>query len=173
MRAPRPAPRLLAVTAASLAAALAATTALAGCSSADDATSTPSPSTSASASPTSPTSPAATTPPAAPNPFPSLPADAQVAIGLPAEGSTVTSPFRLSGASNTFEATVLWSVQRPDGSVVQSGFTTATSGTGTPGTFDTQIDLGGFTGPAVLVAGGESGEDGSMVGEDRVAFTVG
>jgi hypothetical protein len=26
---------------------------------------------------------------------------------------------------------------------------------------------------AVLVAGGESGEDGSMVGEDRVSFTVG
>jgi len=149
---------------------LAAALLLVGCTSADDATSSPAPST-PPASSAAPSSPAPSSP--APDPFPSLGPDAQVAIGLPAEGSTVSSPFRFAGSSNTFEATVLWSVQRPDGSLVQKGFTTATSGTGTPGTFDTEIDLGSFTGPAVLVAGGESGEDGSMVGEDRVSFTVG
>jgi len=155
-----------------LAAALAAALSLGGCTSGDDATSSTSPSPSPAASQT-PSSPAASSPTASPDPFPSLGPNAQVAIGLPAEGSTVGSPFRFSGSSNTFEATVLWSVERPDGSLVQKGFTTATSGTGTPGTFDTEIDLGSFTGPAVLVAGGESGEDGSTVGEDRVSFTVG
>jgi Immunoglobulin-like domain of bacterial spore germination len=152
--------------------ALAAALALGGCTSGDDAVGSPSPS-SPPASSGSPSSPAPASPTASLNPFPSLGPDAQVAIGLPAEGSTVRSPFRFSGSSNTFEATVLWAVERPDGSLVQKGFTTATSGTGTPGTFDTEIDLGSFTGPAVLVAGGESGEDGSMVGEDRVSFTVG
>lgn len=163
--------RLVSASALALTAVLAALT-LGGCTADDDATSSTSPSPSPAASQT-PTSPAPSTPAKSPEPFPSLGPDAQVAIGLPAEGSTVRSPFRFSGSSNTFEATVLWSVQRPDGSLVQKGFTTATSGTGTPGTFDTQIDLGSFTGPAVLVAGGESGEDGSMVGEDRVSFTVG
>jgi hypothetical protein len=167
-----PSRRPLGAVALALAVALAATLTLGGCTSDDDATSSTSPSTSPTASQT-PGSPAASTPASSPEPFPSLGPDAQVAIGLPAEGSTVRSPFRFSGSSNTFEATVLWSVERPDGSLVQKGFTTATSGTGTPGTFDTEIDLGSFTGPAVLVAGGESGEDGSMVGEDRVSFTVG
>ncbi len=155
-----------------VAAAFAAVLALGGCTSGDDATSSPSPS-NPPASSGAPSTPAPSSPAASPDPFPSLGPDAQVAIGLPAEGSTVGSRFRFSGSSNTFEATVLWSVERPDGSLVQKGFTTATSGTGTPGTFDTEIDLGSFTGPAVLVAGGESGEDGSMVGEDRVSFTVG
>lgn len=164
--------RSLGASALSLAAALVAALALGGCTSDDDATSSTSPSPSPATSQT-PTSPAPSAPATSPEPFPSLGPDAQVAIGLPAEGATVSSPFRFSGSSNTFEATVLWSVERPDGSLVQKGFTTATSGTGTPGTFDAEIDLGSFTGPAVLVAGGESGEDGSMIGEDRVSFTVG
>ncbi len=50
-------------------------------------------------------------------------------------GATVTSPVAVSGISNTFEATVNYTVTDPDGLILTEGFTTATAGTGTWGTF--------------------------------------
>ncbi len=88
-------------------------------------------------------------------------------------GAVVSSPIPFAGTANTFEATVLWRVERPDGSTVGEGFVTATSGTGTRGTFDGALDLGSFTGPAVLVTGGDNARgDGGFAGEYSLPFTV-
>lgn len=38
----------------------------------------------------------------------------------------VTSPMKISGAANVFEGTVSYSVERPDGTELDHGFTTAT-----------------------------------------------
>jgi hypothetical protein len=48
----------------------------------------------------------------------------------PQEGASLAGPLRVSGAATVFEATVSWEVLQ-DGSVVRSGFTTAS--TGAPG----------------------------------------
>jgi Immunoglobulin-like domain of bacterial spore germination/Sporulation and spore germination len=48
----------------------------------------------------------------------------------------VKSPLRATGTANTFEATFNYDVVDADGKVVATHFVTATSGTGTRGTFD-------------------------------------
>ena len=52
-----------------------------------------------------------------------------------APGDVVTSPVRVTGESNTFEATLRIRILGADGSVLADTFGTATSGTGTWGTF--------------------------------------
>jgi hypothetical protein len=51
----------------------------------------------------------------------------------------VTAPLRVTGTANTFEATFEYELEDPDGKIVKKGFTTATSGSGTRGTFDFTI----------------------------------
>lgn len=51
-----------------------------------------------------------------------------VGIDSPGEAESVTSPVRLSGEANVFEATLPWRVMRPDGTVIQEGFVTTTEG---------------------------------------------
>jgi hypothetical protein len=58
-----------------------------------------------------------------------------ILVETPVPGATVTSPVAVSGISNTFEATVNYTVTDPDGLILTDGFTTATAGTGTWGTF--------------------------------------
>jgi germination protein M len=89
-------------------------------------------------------------------------------------GLTASSPVAFKGTANTYEAVVQWRVERPDGTVVKQGAIMATSGTGTRGTFDDRLDLGSFTGPAVLVTGGERGDVGGIsVDVVRIPFVVG
>jgi hypothetical protein len=89
-------------------------------------------------------------------------------------GLTASSPVAFKGTANTYEAVVQWRVERPDGTVVKQGAIMATSGTGTRGTFDERLDLGSFTGPAVLVTGGERGDVGGIsVDVVRIPFVVG
>lgn len=57
----------------------------------------------------------------------------------PGPGAAVTDPIHLSGASNTFEATINYTLAAADGSVLAEGVAMATSGTGTWGTFDFEI----------------------------------
>lgn len=56
-----------------------------------------------------------------------------------APGDIVSSPVTVAGESNTFEATVRIRVLGADGSVLADTFTTATSGTGTWGTFSDKV----------------------------------
>ena len=57
-------------------------------------------------------------------------ADVRLLVGIdnPGEWQTVTSPVRLSGEANVFEATLPWVVMRMDGATVQEGFVTTGEG---------------------------------------------
>lgn len=58
-----------------------------------------------------------------------------IAVDKPAEGERVTSPVRVSGSANVFEANVTVKVLDENGHVVGKTFTTATCGTGCRGTY--------------------------------------
>ena len=94
-----------------------------------------------------------------------------VLVEQPAPGAAVTSPVAVSGLSNTFEANVLYEVTDASGNVVDDGFTTATSGTGTWGTFTFSTDL--EPGDVVITVFQESAEDGSRTDLYPVPVHVG
>jgi germination protein M len=77
-------------------------------------------------------------------------------------GDEVSSPLRVTGTANTFEATLNLRIVDGSGNVLHDNFATATSGTGTRGTFDETIAFDG-AGPATLVAYEHSAEDGSEI----------
>ena len=59
-----------------------------------------------------------------------------ILVESPLPLQAVASPLRVTGTANTFEATFEYELVGPDGKVVASHFVTATSGSGTRGTFD-------------------------------------
>jgi Immunoglobulin-like domain of bacterial spore germination/Sporulation and spore germination len=59
-----------------------------------------------------------------------------ILVESPLPFDQVTSPLHATGTANTFEATFNYEVTDPDGKIVAHNFVTATSGTGTRGTFD-------------------------------------
>jgi hypothetical protein len=77
-------------------------------------------------------------------------------------GDELTSPARVRGTANTFEATLNLRLLDADGEVLHDDFATATSGTGTRGTFDVTIEFDA-QGPGTLVAYEHSAEDGSEI----------
>lgn len=90
----------------------------------------------------------------------------------PRPGDEVGTELRVRGTSNTFEASLAWEAQDRAGTVIREGFATATSGTGTWGTFDFDIDLSGTdTGPITLVVFELSARDGSRVNVYEVPLT--
>ncbi len=95
-----------------------------------------------------------------------------IVVESPLPGDRVTSPIRVSGTANVFEATVSFEVRDQAGAVVLSTFTTATSGTGTRGTFDTELAVPDIHGPVTIVAFEASAEDGSPLHVVRVPVTV-
>lgn len=97
-----------------------------------------------------------------------------ILVESPVPGEAVTSPVDLGGLSNTFEANVRYTVTAADGTVLADGFTTATSGTGTWGTFSESVALDGSpTGAGTVTAFEESAEDGSRVNVYEVPVTFG
>jgi immunoglobulin-like protein involved in spore germination/sporulation and spore germination protein len=58
-----------------------------------------------------------------------------ILIETPAAGDTVQSGFEVTGTANTFEATFNYELQDAAGKVIAKNFVTATSGSGTRGTF--------------------------------------
>ena len=87
----------------------------------------------------------------------------QILIESPLPGDSVRSPIRLRGTANVFEATVSIDVRGADGKLLKRTFTTATSGTGTRGTFDTELALPDTTGAVTVIAYEASAEDGSAL----------
>jgi Immunoglobulin-like domain of bacterial spore germination/Sporulation and spore germination len=85
----------------------------------------------------------------------------QILVESPLPGDTVRSPIRLRGTANVFEATVSVDVRDPNGDLLERTFTTATSGTGTRGTFDTELALPDHVGEVTVVVYESSAEDGS------------
>ncbi len=96
----------------------------------------------------------------------------QILIESPLDGDVVRSPIRLRGTANVFEATVSIEVRDGTGTVVLEAFTTATSGTGTRGTFDTELVLPGATGTMTIVAFESSAKDGTPLHATDVQVSV-
>ena len=82
-----------------------------------------------------------------------------ILVESPLPFAQVTSPLSASGTANTFEATFNYEVYDADGNMVDENFVTATSGTGTRGTFD--FTTGDFDSISKLVVFEPSAEDGS------------
>jgi len=82
-----------------------------------------------------------------------------ILVESPLPFEAVTSPVTASGTANTFEATFNYEIVDADGKVVDENFVTATSGTGTRGTFE--FTTGDFDSISKLVVFEPSAEDGS------------
>jgi germination protein M len=89
----------------------------------------------------------------------------QILVESPLPFETVTSPLRVTGTANTFEATFNYELTDTDGKIVDENFVTATSGTGTRGTFDftTKPFTVPFDGIGSLIVFERSAEDGSRI----------
>lgn len=64
-----------------------------------------------------------------------------VLVETPYPGQEVTSTLVASGTSNVFEATHQLQVTEPEGRIIYDNFVTATSGTGTRGTWSQTVEL--------------------------------
>lgn len=96
-----------------------------------------------------------------------------ILVESPLPGATVVSPLRLRGSANTFEATFQVELLDADGDVAAKRFVTATSGTGTRGTFDATLPFDVPAGPATLATFELSAEDGSRIHEQRIPLVAG
>ena len=88
-----------------------------------------------------------------------------ILVESPLPFDEVTSPIRATGTANTYEATFNYELTDTDGRIVDENFVTATSGTGTRGTFDFTTDEYEipFDGVGSLVVFERSAEDGSRM----------
>lgn len=93
-----------------------------------------------------------------------------VLVESPMPFDAVTSPIRATGTANTFEANFEYEVKDSTGKVVDTHFVTATSGTGTRGTFD--FTTKAVDDPATLVVFETSAEDGSRIREVEIPLTT-
>ena len=88
-----------------------------------------------------------------------------VLVESPLSFESVASPLRVTGTANTFEATFNYELTDTDGLIVDENFVTATSGTGTRGTFDftTAAFTVPFDGVGSLIVFELSAKDGSRI----------
>lgn len=87
-----------------------------------------------------------------------------ILLDSPAQGETVSSPVLLTGTANTFEATFRIAIYDAAGNIIADEFATATSGTGTRGTFEVSVPFDMATaGPGVIRVYESSARDGSPV----------
>lgn len=87
-----------------------------------------------------------------------------ILVESPLSGEKVTSPIRVTGTANTFEATFQYELRDARGKILSKHFEMATSGSGTRGTFDFTVpytlDKGG---PGKLVVYEDSAENGARI----------
>ena len=87
-----------------------------------------------------------------------------ILVESPLPEAQVKSPLRLTGTANTFEATFQYELVDSGGKIVAKHFVTATSGSGTRGTFDFTVEYpAGHSGPGKLVVYESSAKDGSRI----------
>ncbi|MGH3135270.1 MAG: Gmad2 immunoglobulin-like domain-containing protein [Gaiellaceae bacterium] len=88
-----------------------------------------------------------------------------ILVESPLPFEEVSSPLRVTGTANTFEATFSYELTDTDGLIVDENFVTATSGTGTRGTFDftTKPYTVPFDGIGALIVFEHSAKDGSRI----------
>jgi germination protein M len=90
----------------------------------------------------------------------------QILVESPLPFEEVQTPLRVTGTANTFEATFEYELKDSQGMVVDSNFVTATSGTGTRGTFDFRTKAADDV--ASLVVFERSAKDGSRINEVEI-----
>ena len=90
----------------------------------------------------------------------------QILVESPLPFEEVTTPLRVTGTANTFEATFDYELKDSQGKVVDSNFVTATSGTGTRGTFDFTTKAVGDVASVVVFE--RSAKDGSRINEVEI-----
>ncbi len=87
-----------------------------------------------------------------------------ILVESPLPFEEVTSPVRVTGTANTFEATFRYELTDTDGKIVDQDFVTATSGSGERGTFEfTAPFTANFDGVGSLIVFESSAEDGSRI----------
>lgn len=96
-----------------------------------------------------------------------------ILVESPTPGRAVRAPLHVRGMSNTFEATVNYTLTDSSGAVLAEGYTTATAGNGTWGTFELDIAFDVERAGTVLLSMYEiSGEDGTRLHETTVPLEV-
>jgi uncharacterized protein YceK len=95
-----------------------------------------------------------------------------ILVESPLPGARVTSPLRVRGTANTFEATFVLEIRNASNRTFSRETVTATSGSGTRGTFDATIS---FTakGAISLVAYEPSAENGKPLHTVRIPLVAG
>jgi germination protein M len=92
-----------------------------------------------------------------------------ILVESPLPFQTVTTPLHATGTANTFEATFQYDLVDPGGKLLKTHFVTATSGTGTRGTFDFSVPFkSGSVGMGKLVVYELSAKDGSRIHETAI-----
>jgi hypothetical protein len=86
-----------------------------------------------------------------------------ILVEHPAPFEEVESPLRLRGTANTFEATFQITLVDWDGRIIHEQFATATSGTGTRGTFDVTIPFTVDRAGGAVIVYELSAKDGSKI----------
>ena len=97
-----------------------------------------------------------------------------ILLESPTPGAVVTDEVVIRGESNTFEGNVVYAVTDGDGLIVAEGFTTATDGNGTWGTFEETVPVEIETaGLGAVIVWEESAEDGSRINVVEYPVDVG
>ncbi|MCE5252613.1 MAG: GerMN domain-containing protein [Actinomycetia bacterium] len=87
-----------------------------------------------------------------------------ILVESPTVGNTISSPVRITGTANVFEAVFRINIVDYDGLILADEVVMATSGTGTRGTFDVTIPFNlRKPGPGWIIAFSESPKDGSQI----------
>src|SRR5665811_1974730 len=94
-------------------------------------------------------------------------------VESPVFGDTVTSPLRIYGTSNVFEATSQVRILDSAGGTLNEVYVTATSGTGTRGTYDVTVPFTAAPGSDITLMSFEySAKDGSMINISEIPLHV-
>jgi germination protein M len=96
-----------------------------------------------------------------------------ILLETPTPGDTIKTPLRIAGTANTFEATFQVDLQDANGKVIVHKTVTATSGSGTRGTFAETIPFDAEPGPARVVVYENSAENGSRIHELATPVQIG
>ncbi|MGE5272739.1 MAG: Gmad2 immunoglobulin-like domain-containing protein [Verrucomicrobiota bacterium] len=95
-----------------------------------------------------------------------------ILVESPLPFASVTSPLRVWGTANTFEATFDYELLDPSGKVLSHHFVTATSGSGTRGTFDFTVPFEAPNGLGKLVVFERSAADGSRIHQVEIPLQL-
>jgi hypothetical protein len=95
-----------------------------------------------------------------------------ILVESPLPFAAVSAPVRVTGTANTFEATFDYELLDPAGKVLSHHFVTATSGSGTRGTFDFTIPFEAPNGIGKLDVFERSAADGSRIHQVEIPLTL-